>query len=180
MKSCLALLLVALTFSCATAPSSDSEKNVLRERVAAAERMFRESDASMGRFFEKSHGWAIFPNIAKGGLGVGGAYGRGEVYEKGEFVGYCDLTQGTIGFQLGGQSYSEIIFFETAGTAATFKAGEVAVAAQASAVVAKSGAAEAADYKDGVAIFIGAKEGIMGEASIGGQSFDFEPASRSR
>ncbi|MHC4993836.1 MAG: YSC84-related protein, partial [Planctomycetota bacterium] len=97
------------------------------------------------------------------------------LYEEGSPVGYCDLSQGSIGFQLGGQVYSELIFFETHTALLNFKSGEFAFAAQASAVAATAGAAANVDYDGGVAVFTQAKGGLMYEASIGGQKFTFEP-----
>ena len=90
-------------------------------------------------------------------------------------VGYCDLSQGSIGFQIGGQGYSEVIFFKTDSTLENFKSGEFAFAAQASGVAVKAGAAANADYVNGVAVFTKPKGGLMGEASIGGQNFSYEP-----
>ncbi len=106
---------------------------------------------------------------------MGGAYGRGELFEDGTVTGFCDLTQGTIGFQLGGQAYSELIFFENRGALLHFKSGNFAFAAQASAVAATAGASTDADYESGVIVFTMAKGGLMFEASIGGQKFSFVP-----
>ena len=85
------------------------------------------------------------------------------------------LSQVTIGAQVGGQAYYEIIFFETAETLAAFKKGEWTMAAQVSAVMLKSGASADAKYKDGVAVFTLSKGGAMAEASVGGQKFSYEP-----
>jgi lipid-binding SYLF domain-containing protein len=135
----------------------------------------RKADAGQEKFFDHAVGYAIFPSVAKGGLVVGGAGGSGYVYEKGKAVGTTTLSQVTIGAQVGGQAYSEIIFFETAESLAAFKRGEWTMAAQVSAVVLKSGASANADYKDGVAVFTLAKGGAMAEASVGGQKFSYEP-----
>ena len=95
--------------------------------------------------------------------------------EGGEVVGYCDLAQATIGFQLGGQVYSEIIFFEDSVSLDAFKAGTFEFAAQASAVAASADASVNADYEHGVAVFTLSGKGLMYEASIGGQKFDYTP-----
>jgi len=142
-----------------------------REAIAA----FRNKDPSMKVFFDRAYGYAVFPTVAKGGMGIGGAYGKGEVYERGRLVGRSSLTQVTIGFQLGGQAYSEIIFFKDKATLDDFKSGNFEFSAQASAVAATAGASADADYSNGVAIFTLAKGGLMYEASVGGQKFSFTP-----
>jgi lipid-binding SYLF domain-containing protein len=136
---------------------------------------FRKADPSMKAFFEKAQGYAVFPSVGKGAIGVGGAHGSGLVYEGGKPVGRTKLTQITIGLQLGGQSYREIIFFEDRATLDRFKGGNFEFSAQASAVAVKSGASADADFQGGVAVFTMAKGGLMFEASIGGQKFSFEP-----
>ena len=108
-------------------------------------------------------------------MGIGGAYGRGVLSEAGHVVGYCALTQASIGFAFGGQAYTEIIFFENATALNRFKTGNFAFAAQASAVALKSGAGANAKYADGVAVFTMGESGLMYEASIGGQKFSYEP-----
>ena len=69
-------------------------------------------DPSLQVFLDKAYGYALFPSVGKGAVGVGGAYGKGEVFDRGTKVGYCDLSQATIGIQLGGQTFTEIIAFE--------------------------------------------------------------------
>src|SRR5438128_12150654 len=101
---------------------------------------------------QKGYGYALFPNVDKGGLGVGGAYGRGVVYERGQHIGYSDLTQGTVGVQAGGQSFSELLVFETKAALERFTAGQFGFTVDASAVVLTSGAATQASFVDGVAV----------------------------
>ncbi|HEY6106414.1 MAG TPA: YSC84-related protein [Anaeromyxobacteraceae bacterium] len=137
--------------------------------------VFKRTDPGLSRFFERSVGWAVFPTVGKGAIGIGGAHGSGVLFEGGKAAGTCALTQVTIGFQLGGQAYSEIIFFERAATLADFKKGALALAAQVSAVAAAEGASANAKYQLGVAVFTIAKGGLMYEASVGGQKFSFEP-----
>ncbi len=122
-----------------------------------------------------SPGYAVFPRIGKGAIGIGGAYGKGVLYEGGRIVGYCDLTQATIGIQLGGQTYAEIIVFETPNAVRVFKNNRFQLGAQASAVALMSGVGANAKYTNGVAVFTMAESGLMYEASIGGQKFDYQP-----
>jgi lipid-binding SYLF domain-containing protein len=137
----------------------------------------KKTDPSLKKFFEQSVGYAVFPSVGKGGLVVGGAGGSGIVFQNGKAVGTTTLSQVTIGAQVGGQAYYEIIFFETAETLAAFKKGEWTMAAQVSAVMLKSGASADAKYKEGVAVFTLSKGGAMAEASVGGQKFSYKPMS---
>ncbi|MDV3239803.1 MAG: hypothetical protein LOY58_13250 [Gammaproteobacteria bacterium] len=141
------------------------------ETIAA----FKNKDPGIKVFFDKAYGYAVFPTVGKGGIGIGGAYGKGEVYARGRRIGTSSLTQVTIGFQLGGQAYSEIIFFKDKATLDDFTSGNFEFSAQASAVAVTAGASADADYSNGVAIFTLAKGGLMYEASVGGQKFSFTP-----
>lgn len=126
-------------------------------------------------YFEKAHGYAVFPTITKGGIGIGAAHGTGDVYEKGEYIGTASMTQVTLGAQFGGQTYSEIVFFKDKETLSDFKEGDLKASAQASAIAATAGASTDADYDHGVAIFTLSKTGLMFEATVGGQRFSFKP-----
>jgi len=179
------LVLVLVTFVCAEAFADSTEDTV---------QVFREAGESK-HFFDKCYGYAVFPTIGKGGFAIGGAYGKGKVYEAGKYVGDTSMTQITIGFQLGGQAYSEMIFFEDKRafdefTSGNFEfsgqAGAVAITAGASAQagttgttagasVTQSDAATTAKYSKGMAVFTVAKGGLMYEASIGGQKFSYSP-----
>jgi len=134
----------------------------------------RNADAGQQKFLDGAAGYAVFPRVAKGGLVIGGAGGSGIVFEKGKAVGRTTLSQVTVGAQIGGQTYSEIIYFETAEALASFKKGEWTMAAQVSAVALRSGASADAGYKDGVAVFTLARGGLMAEASVGGQKFTYD------
>ena len=152
-----------------------ANQNTQDYEVAQAIADFKNSDPGMKAFFEKAYGFAVFPTVGKGGLGIGGAYGTGKVYSKGVLEGISSLMQFTIGLQFGGQVYSEIIFFEDKGTFDLFKYGNFEFGAQASAVAATAGVSANTDYSNGVAVFTIAKDGLMFEASVGGQKFSFEP-----
>lgn len=137
--------------------------------------LFKQTDPDLKKFFEEAVGYAVFPTVGKGGIGVAGARGTGLVYQKGKLIGEATLTQVTVGLQLGGQAYSEVIFFQTPEALEAFKAGKFALSAQVSAVAAAEGAAKNAKYQLGVAVFTLAKGGLMYEASVGGQKFKFRP-----
>lgn len=143
--------------------------------VAVTIERFRKLDPSMEAFFQSAYGYAVFPTVGKGGAGIGGAYGEGEVLEQNTPVGTATLTQVTVGFQLGGQSYSEIIFFRDKETLDDFRRGNFELGAQASAVAVTAGASADAAYDHGVAVFTATKAGLMYEATVAGQKFGFEP-----
>jgi lipid-binding SYLF domain-containing protein len=164
-----------LSGGCSTAPKSDGDRTALKMNAEETIKLYKFTDPSLQEHFNKSAGYAMFPAITKGGAGLGGAHGRGVVYQDHKPVGWCDVSQGTIGLQLGGQSFSELIFFEDGYALERFKRGEFAMAAQASAVASADGAAATAKFKDGVMVFTMAKGGLMLEASIGGQNFSYKP-----
>ncbi len=156
-------------------PEPAANQSIQDYEVQEAIADFKNSDPSMKVFFDKAYGFAIFPTVGKGGVGIGGAYGEGKVYGKGVLIGTSSLMQFTLGLQLGGQVYREIIFFEDKMALDLFKYGNFEFGAQASAVAATAGVSANTDYSNGVAIFTLAKNGLMFEASVGGQKFSFEP-----
>jgi lipid-binding SYLF domain-containing protein len=164
-----------LVAGCATAPKTAEGKAELNTKVQNSIDKAVTSDPGLKKFFDEAVGYAVFPTVGKGAVGVGGAYGRGELYEAGQLEGYCTLTQASIGLALGGQAYTELIFFETKAALDRFKTGNFAFAAQASAVALKSGASANAKYTEGVAVFTMGEAGLMYEASIGGQKFSYKP-----
>jgi lipid-binding SYLF domain-containing protein len=165
----LAIGFLASTLFASYAADADREKS-----VADAIQQFKTADSGMAKFFKEAAGYVVFPTVGKGGIGIGGAYGTGLVYQKGQCIGEAKLTQVTLGLQLGGQSYSEVIFFETESALEEFKKSKFALSAQVSAVAAASGASANAKYQLGVAVFTLAKNGLMYEASVGGQKFKFK------
>ena len=130
--------------------------------------------SSLKPYFKRARGFAVFPNVGKVGIGIGGARGSGEVFEKGNVIGKTTLTQVSIGVQLGGQSFSQIIFFKDKKSLERFTQGNFEFGASASAVLISEGANASADYSDGVAVLTYSKGGLMYEASIGGQKFSYE------
>jgi lipid-binding SYLF domain-containing protein len=160
---------------CSTAPKSAAGRTDLNAEVQTAIQVAKSTDPGLQKFFDTAAGYAVFPKVGKGAIGVGGAYGRGELFQNGQRAGYCTLTQASIGLALGGQEYTEIIFFETPDAVNKFKAGDLSFAAQASAVALKSGASANAEYANNVLVFTKGESGLMVEASIGGQKFNYQP-----
>ena len=137
---------------------------------------FKEKDPGMEKIFSDAVGYAVFPTVGKGAIGIGGARGKGWVYRGGSVIGKSTLTQVSIGFQLGGQAYSEIVFFQTRQALDNFKLGHLKLDAQASAIALTARASADLAYRNGVAIVTMAKGGLMYEASVGGQKFSFSPS----
>jgi lipid-binding SYLF domain-containing protein len=157
-------------------------------------KVFSEAGES-GKLFKNSYGYAVFPTIGKGGIGIGGAHGSGRVYAGGRYVGDTSMTQVTVGLQFGGEAFSQIIFFENKSAFDEFTGGNFEFGAQAQAVAITAGASAQAtttgssagasggrhdattkgSYHRGMAIFTVAKGGLMYEASVGGQKFSYTP-----
>ena len=148
-------------------------------------------------FFDGAYGYVVFPTIGKGGIGIGGAHGSGRVYAQGEYVGDTTMTQLTVGFQLGAQAFSQMIFLEDQRAFESFTSGNFEFSAQATAVALTAGVSAEANtgggtaagasggrndatvahggYRKGMAIFTIARGGLMYEASLGGQKFSYKP-----
>ena len=179
------LIIFALNFS--NLAQADSYSNTIE--------VFKKSPA-VQPFFKNAYGYAVFPTVGKGGIGIGGAYGKGQVYRGGKVTGTTKLFKATIGFQLGGQAFSEIIFLQDKRAYDNFTSGEfefdatasvVAITAGAQAKAGTEGATAGAsagpatgtqaetNYRKGMAVFVHTKGGLMYEAAIGGQKFSFKP-----
>ena len=155
------------------AQSSKNNKLIGDSKVAKAG--FIKTDGLMQSLFDNSAGYVIFPNVGKGGIGVGGAAGNGIVFQDGKPIGSAKMKQVSVGFQFGGQAYREVIFFENSDALNRFKQNKFEFSAQASAVAATAGASTNVKYRDGVMVFTQQKGGLMYEASIGGQKFNYTP-----
>ena len=163
--------MVAVIFSTSADAWDPGSEQSAQDAIAK----FKNADPGIETFFNDAHGYAVFPEITKGALFIGGAAGDGTVFESGGSIGSSAMTQVTIGLQLGGQTYREVIFFKDKAALENFKRGNYEVAAGASAVAIKEGVSKTAAYDKGVAIFTMGTGGLMFEASIGGQKFSFEP-----
>jgi lipid-binding SYLF domain-containing protein len=182
LVSIFAPLLFALSFAPAWADEYSDTIGIFKSAVES------------GNFFKTAYGYAVFPTIGKGGIVVGGAYGEGRVFEKGKAIGDTSMTQLSVGLQLGGQAYSEIVFFEDQRALKEFTSGDfefgadasvVAITAAANASASTSGNSAGASggkkdatavgrYFKGMATFTVAKGGLMYEAAIAGQKFSYK------
>jgi lipid-binding SYLF domain-containing protein len=168
---------LVLIFTALLMPSlsraQNSKEDKLIQDAEEAKVEFIKGDGLLEGLFNNSYGYVIFPNVGKGAIGVGGAAGNGVVYDHGKVVGKAKMKQVSVGFQFGGQAYREVIFFENQEALDRFKADKFEFAAQASAVAVTKGASGNVKYRNGVMVFTQEKGGLMYEASIGGQKFDY-------
>lgn len=152
--------------------NSDSETGASNKTILALEEF--QKIPELEPYFNQANGYAVFPSVLKGGFGIGGARGKGEVLQNGIAIGSTSLTQFSVGYQIGGQAFSQIIFFKEKRDTDRFTEGNFEFGAQASAVLIKQGVTVETAYSDGIAVFTIAKGGLMYEASIGGQKFGFD------
>ena len=173
------IVVIALTMGlmagCSTRSVTKEEGDALFNNAQASRQEWNKVDSQFEAFAKKGYGYAFFPEITKGGLVFGGARGLGLVYEKGQHIGYADLTQMSVGFQAGLQDYSQLIVFENQAAMDKFKRNEIDFGANASAVYTDKGAAMGAQFVDGVAVFVRPTRGAMAEASLGGQQITYLP-----
>lgn len=180
------LLLCSLLFVAAAATADEFDDTIAAFRAAEG----------TAPFFARAYAYAVFPTVGKGGIGIGAAYGKGRVYRGGKPVGKSSMSQISIGLQLGGQAYSQVIFLRDKAAFERFTTGSFEFGAEASAVALTAGAQAragttgasasgnesgsgnakgTAGWTAGMAVFTLAKGGLMYEASIGGQKFKYEP-----
>jgi len=164
--------ITAIALSAVSAIGADEE---LKKQTQEAIKAFTNADSSLKKFFDTSAGYAIFPTVGRGGFIVGGQHGTGLVYEKGKVIGEATVTAVTIGAQIGGEAFYEVIFFETSGALFDFKQSKWEMRAEVNAVAASEGASKVAKYRQGVAVFTLPRGGLMAQATVGGQKFDFTP-----
>ena len=153
--------------------AQDEEATKLISESNTAKTEFIKTDPSMEGLFSSSYGYVIFPKIGKGGFIVGGSGGNGILYDHGKAVGLVKTGQVTVGAQVGGQTYREVIFFENKDAFDHMKASKMEFSSQISAVAVKSGVSKNAKYTEGVAVFTQDLSGLMAEATVGGQKFKY-------
>ncbi|WP_338872226.1 lipid-binding SYLF domain-containing protein [Myxococcus stipitatus] len=152
------------------------QEKVLHEEVVATLDRLQQKNPELKEALQQARGYAVFPSLGRASLVLGGSYGHGEVFEKGKPIGFATLTQMTVGVQVGGQTMSELIFFNDRDTLERFKGGKMAFAANASAVIMKAAASGTINYAKCTAHAY-SRGGMLLEASLGGQKFTFIPPS---
>jgi len=174
VKPAILLMLLSGLFLPQLSKAQDETQERIIQDSKDAKAAFLKGDPSMENLFRHAAGYVIFPNVGKGAAGVGGAAGKGAVYQKGVPIGTAQMVQVTVGAQAGGQAYREIIFFENPAALDRFMHNKVEFSGQASAIAVKAGAAANGNYRDGVVVFSQEKGGLMLEASLGGQKFTYK------
>ena len=160
----------------------------LATKAEQAIQAFKRANPGLTNFFNRSVGFAVFPSVGKGGFIIGGEHGKGLVYENGKPIGQATLTGVNLGAQVGGQSFSAVIFFETAEALANFKENRARcimsryninahheITTELSAVAGAAGALNDARYQEGVALFTLPKTGLMVQATVGSQNLEYKP-----
>jgi lipid-binding SYLF domain-containing protein len=174
MKRMLQNTILAALFVAALSPTLTARAEDLKAKSDEAVQNFKLADSSLTNFFASAAGYAILPGVGEGGFIFGGEHGDGLVYAKDKLVGKVNLSEFSVGAQVGGASFSEIIFFETKGALKTFEKSKWEMSAKVNANIAASGAAANAKYEQGVAVFTLPKGGAMVSAAVGGQKFEFK------
>jgi lipid-binding SYLF domain-containing protein len=163
---------VIVPFGIKAQDNKEIDKLISESKKAKSD--FIKTDPSMSGLFASSTGYVVFPKNGKGGLVIGGSGGNGVVYEKGKTIGTAKMAEVTVGAQVGGASYSEIIFFEDKKALDRFRDNKVEFSSGVSAVALKSGASEDAKYTNGVSVFTQDQSGLMAAATVGGQKFTYK------
>ena len=183
-----AMLITFFSFIACSSPAlADSDAQADKDAINE----FLQSD-TVKKFHNGAYGYAVFPNIGKGGLGIGGAYGKGRVYHGGKKIGDTSMTQVSIGLQAGGQAYRQVIYFEDKRALDDFTSGDFEFSAQAEAIAITSSAGAAAgsegtsasadsnqagtQYQKGMVVFTMGKGGLMYQATLGGQKYNYKPS----
>jgi lipid-binding SYLF domain-containing protein len=154
-------------------PNTATRPATIREEVKATLKRLKAKDPGLRQLLKDAYGYAVFPSVGKAALVIGGAYGRGAVFEQGKLIGLATIGQTTIGVQVGGDTFSEIVLFEDEQALERFREGKLKFAANASAVIVKAGAQATNNYEKGVQTLAYSRGGMMLEAAIGGQKFRF-------
>jgi lipid-binding SYLF domain-containing protein len=173
-KLSITLIALSLVFSSIIAQAWTPDSGDKMELSAATAIInAKEKDPELTKWFDEAYAYAVFPKVGKGGIGIGGAHGKGIVIRGDTTVADTSLSQLTIGFQLGGQVYSEFVMFKDKTAFDNFSRGNFEMGAQVSAVAVTLGASADTSYNGGVAVFTIAEGGLMYEASVGGQKFKY-------
>jgi lipid-binding SYLF domain-containing protein len=179
LVSLLSILSLAWVAGCSTEPPTDARREALVTNAQATMKTLEARDPGLRNVLDNSYAYIVFPDVSKGGFGVGGAWGRGIVYEQGRFVGYAAVEEGAVGILIGGQTFSEVIVFKTQDAFKDFQSNRLSFGADANVVALKAGAAASAEFRHGMLVLISDQGGLMADASIKGQNIAFVPEEQS-
>jgi lipid-binding SYLF domain-containing protein len=171
----ISFVIVALTMACGATPKTSSDAAQLERGADQTLAMMMQKDPGLNYLLGRSAGYVVFPEVGKGGFIAGAAHGRGILYEHGHKTGYVELNQGSIGAQIGAQSFAELVALEQPYDVQRLKRGEFSIGGNASAVALTAGAAAGTQFVSGVAVFVVPHGGVMAELSLNGQQLNYAP-----
>lgn len=176
MRQYIVSTIALAAIACAGTPKTQSDRDNMYRQADSTVAAMTTKDPSLTPLLNSAAGYAVFPNIGKGGFIAGAAHGRGVLYEHGQPTGFVEMTQGSLGAQIGAQSFAELVVLRTPYDVQKLKTGNFSLGANASAVALTAGAGAAADTTRGVNVFIMPRGGVMAELSVSGQQITFSPA----
>ena len=176
MRNVLANFIAIAAVACGGAPRTEGERATIEQEAASTLQAMTAKDATLPALLGRSAGYIVFPEIGKGGFVAGAAHGRGVLFERGQPAGYVTLSEASVGAQIGAQTFAELIVFEDSYGVQRVKREEFSFSANASAVMLDAGVAGSTTFRDGVAVFVVPRGGVMAELAVGGQRIDFEPS----
>jgi lipid-binding SYLF domain-containing protein len=177
--SLFSVLSIALVAGCSTEPKTDARREALVTDTQATVKTLEARDSGLRNVLDNAYAYIVFPDVSKGGFLVGGAWGRGIVYEQGRFIGYASVSEGAVGALAGGQTFSEVIVFKTHEAFKNFQSNRLSFGADANVVALKAGAAASAEFRNGIMVLVHNQGGLMIDASVKGQNIAFVPAEQS-
>ena len=169
---------LGLFLGCQTTPKTPQERAALENQADSTLQAMIARDKTLQEVLDKSHGYVVFPSVGEGGAIAGAAYGRGIAYERGRPTGYVELKQGSIGLQLGGQTFSEIIVFEDEEAYSKLHSGPFTLGADATATAIGTGVAGETQFRNGMIVFVQPQGGAMAGLAVSGQQLEFAPIER--
>jgi lipid-binding SYLF domain-containing protein len=175
MKKLLPNLVLIALVACGGAPRTESERVTLEQKAQSTLQAMISKDATLPSLLNIAAGYVVFPEIGKGGFIAGGAHGQGVLYSQGRVVGYVELSEASIGAQIGAQSFAELIVFRDSADLQRVKLDQFALSGNASAVMLSAGVAGSTYNTNSIMVFVMPRGGAMAELSVGGQELDFEP-----
>jgi lipid-binding SYLF domain-containing protein len=175
MKTSMAVMLAISVAACAGAPRTATQRENLEESARITLSRMETRDPGLRRLLEDAPGYVVFPTIGKGGAIIGGAFGRGVLFENNRPSGYVELSQASIGAQLGGQTFAELLVVRDANTLRKLKGGTFELGADASVVALTAGAAGSTSLDDDTTVFVMPLGGLMVDLSVSGQQITYRP-----
>lgn len=177
MKNSKFIMVLMLAISFSLFSQTEKDKEIIKD-AEKAKAEFIKTNQTLENQFKNSKAYVIFPNVGKGAVLVGAASGNGAVYKNGKLVGMASMTQLDVGAQIGGEAYSEVIFFNSDEAFKKLKNNKLELTSQVAAVAVEEGKSLNTKFSEGMAVYVMPKAGLMAEVSVGGQKFDYEPINK--